>query len=314
MGANLTQRVAAQHQQVQTQQQPASLEQKIKAMEAQFALAMPRGAEAAQLVRDAITVLRQNPKLAQCDQTSFLGALMTCAQLGLRPGVGALGQAYILPMWNNKDRRFDAQFILGYKGMLDLANRAKDLEMVIAREVYEGDQFDIDYGTNFIQHKPAFRDRGEVWAYYAIFYRKGATIPTFEFMTREDAERHRDKFAMAKKKDGTIVGPWADHFDSMAKKTCVRKLFTWMPKNTDLVDALNADESIRLDTTPGADLAHAARRIETNDPRALEASQEQNAALYEGVNTETGELPAEGDGLNPPGGWGTEQQEQEVSS
>lgn len=295
MGNNLTQRVQGKMQTQDSGNQPPSLEQKIKLMEQQFALAMPRGAEAAQLVRDAITVLRQNPKLAQCDQTSFLGALMTCAQLGLRPGVGALGQAYILPMWNAKDRRFDAQFILGYKGMLDLANRAKDLEMVISREVYEGDDFDIDYGTNMLRHKPAFRDRGDVWAYYAIFYRKGATIPTFEFMTREDAERHRDQFAMAKKKDGTIVGPWKDHFDSMAKKTTIRKLFTWMPKNTDLVDALVADESIRIDTTPGADLAHAARRIEAADPRALEAAQEDRAPSE--VDTETGEVP---DGWGEP--------------
>lgn len=299
MANGLKQRVAqrASNEVAQQGAPPQSLEGNIKAMEAQFALAMPRGAEAAQLVRDAITVLRQNPKLAQCDQTSFLGALMTCAQLGLRPGVGALGQAYILPMWNNKDRRFDAQFILGYKGMLDLANRAKDMDMVIAREVYEGDEFDINYGTNFIHHKPAFRDRGEVWAYYAIFYRKGSTIPTFEFMSREDAEEHRDKFAMAKTKSGDIVGPWRDHFDSMAKKTTIRKLFTWMPKNTDLVDALVADETIRLDTTPGADLAHSARRIEQADPRALEAAQE-GAQQDEGVDTETGEV-SEGWGMEP---------------
>lgn len=305
MANNLKQRVQANagNAVAQRNDPPQGLEQTIRSMESQFALAMPKGVEAAQLVRDAITVLRQNPKLAQCDQTSFLGSLMTCAQLGLRPGVGPLGQAYILPMWNNKDRRFDAQFILGYKGMLDLANRAQDMEMVIAREIYEGDQFDIDYGTNMLSHKPAFRDRGEIWAYYAIFYRKGATIPTFEFMTREDAERHRDKFAMAKKKDGTIVGPWVDHFDSMAKKTCVRKLFTWMPKNTDLQNALVADESIRLDTTPGADLAHAAQRIEQADPRALEAAQQVGQDMPE-VDTDTGEL--RDDGMNPPEGWGAD--------
>ena len=307
MANGLSQRVAqnASGKAVQAQSGSKSLENSIRAMEGQFELAMPRGAEAQQLVRDAITVLRQNPKLAQCDQTSFLGSLMTCAQLGLRPGVGPLGQAYILPMWNTKDRRFDATFILGYKGMLDLANRSKDMDMVIAREVHEGDTFDIDYGTNMLSHKPAFENRGRVWAYYAMFYRKGSSIPTFEFMTRQDAEEHRDKFAMAKNKQGQVVGPWRDHFDAMAKKTTVRKLFTWMPKNTDLADAMVADESIRLDMTPGADLAHAAERIERDDPRALEAAADdaqQNVersadqSAPEGVDTATGEVDQ--------GGWG----------
>lgn len=312
MANGLSQRVAQNTgSAVAAPQEGKRLEQSIRAMESQFELAMPRGVEAAQLVRDAITVLRQTPKLAQTDQTSFLGSLMTCAQLGLRPGVGPLGQAYILPMWNSKDRRFDATFILGYKGMLDLANRSKDMDMVIAREVHEGDTFEIDYGKNILSHKPAFQDRGRVWAYYAIFYRKGSPIPTFEFMTRQDAEAHRDKFAMAKTKDGKVVGPWRDHFDAMAKKTTVRRLFTWMPKNTDLADAMIADETVRVDMAPGADLAHSAQRIEAADPRAVEAAQEDAAAAQDeapaGVDAATGEVQEEAAWSTPvrdDAGWG----------
>ena len=59
---------------------------------------MPKGVEAAQLVRDALTAVRTNPKLAECEPNSVLGSLMTCAQLGLRPGV--LGHAWLLPFWD----------------------------------------------------------------------------------------------------------------------------------------------------------------------------------------------------------------------
>ena len=79
-----------------------SLSDDIKRMESSFAMAMPRGNEATQLIRDALTCLRTTPKLAECDHASVLGGLMTCAQLGLRPGVAALGHGWLLPFWNRK--------------------------------------------------------------------------------------------------------------------------------------------------------------------------------------------------------------------
>src|SRR5438105_2203656 len=81
-------------------QQPATLAQQIRGMEEQFKLAMPRGMEAAQLIRDALTAVRTTNNLAKCEATSVLGALMTCAQLGLRPGV--LGHAWVLPFWDGR--------------------------------------------------------------------------------------------------------------------------------------------------------------------------------------------------------------------
>ncbi|GAA4914594.1 recombinase RecT [Nesterenkonia rhizosphaerae] len=303
MGKNLTSRVSSANKAVAQQAEP-SLETTIRGMEQQFALAMPRGAEASQLVRDAITCLRQTPKLLECDRTSFLGALMTCAQLGLRPGIGALGQAYILPMnvWNPQKRtkEMTAVFILGYQGMLDLANRSNEIDIVVARPIYEGDQFEIDYGTDELHHKPSFGDRGQVKGYYAKFRRKGSDYQTVEFMSVKDAQEHRDKFAMAKK-DGQVVGPWKDHFDAMALKTVVRRLFKWMPRDTTIQNAIVSDESVRLDTTASADLTQVTHRVE--EPEAVEGKVMENSrGLPSGVgepnfDPETGEL---NDGA---GGW-----------
>ena len=58
----------------------------------QFATALPKHINSDRFVRIAITTIRQNPKLAQCNQASLLGALIVSAQLGLEPGV--LGQCY----------------------------------------------------------------------------------------------------------------------------------------------------------------------------------------------------------------------------
>ena len=63
MGNNLEQRMAANN--APAAQKPQTLASQIQAMEKQFALAMPKGMEAQQLVRDALTCLRHTPDLAQ---------------------------------------------------------------------------------------------------------------------------------------------------------------------------------------------------------------------------------------------------------
>ncbi len=91
-----------------------SIADKIRSMEGQFQAAMPKGAEATQLIRDALTAMRMTKNLSRAEETSVLGALMTCAQLGLRPGV--LGHAWLLPFWDGKNRGYKAQLVIGYQG------------------------------------------------------------------------------------------------------------------------------------------------------------------------------------------------------
>jgi len=235
----------------------------IAQMQHSFQAAMPRGAEAAQLVRDAMTCLRQTPKLATCEPQSVLGALMTCAQLGLRPGV--LGHAWVLPFWDNRfewldDRGrkrtggFRAQLIVGYQGMVALAYRSEQLQDLVARTVYENDVFEVEYGLDDkLVHKPRMTgSRGEPIAYYAV-----AKLTTggrvFYVMSHPDMLEYRDKYAMAKNRDGGIVGPWRDNFESMALKTCVRQLSKWLPKSTEFASAIEADGTIRVDASPNPD-------------------------------------------------------------
>lgn len=255
MANNLAQRVTQNNAAQRDTSGVVSIQDRIRQMEQQFQLAMPRGAEATQLIRDALTVLRANPKLAECDQQSVLGALMTCAQLGLRPGIGALGHAHILPFYSTKKRGYEAQFILGYQGMLELAQRSGQIASISARVVYENETFDVSYGLDEkLEHKPVlFGDKGAAIGYYATVHFKNGGH-TFIFANKQEIEAHRDKFATAKNKHGTIFGPWVDHFDAMAQKTVLRELFKFMPKSTEIQNALVADESVRVNYTPTADL------------------------------------------------------------
>jgi recombination protein RecT len=227
-------------------QQAITLKQRIGNMEQAFALAMPRGAEATQLVRDALTCLSRNPKLEQCEASTVLGALMTCAQLGLRPGV--LGHAWLLPFWDKHSRQFKAQLVIGYQGYAELAHRTGMVDSLIARPVHANDTFSIDYGlADSLVHKPQlFGDRGPVIAYYAIIkYTTGGHA--FHAMSRSDVEKHRDRFAMARNKQREVIGPWVDHFDAMALKTVYLQLQKWAPKSTEMARALSADGAVRDD-------------------------------------------------------------------
>lgn len=302
MGRNLSQRVAGNA--VAQRQKPGetTLEQDIKSMQKQFEMAMPKGAEAVQLVRDAITALRTTPKLAQCDRPSVLGGLMTCAQLGLRPGV--LGHAWLLPFWSSKanDGRggFQAQLVIGYQGLVDLAHRSGRISSLIARTVYENDHLDIDYGlADSLVHRPQMKGRrGEPVGYYAIAkFTTGGHA--FIYMTHDEMVEYRDKYATAKTKAGTVVGPWKDNFEGMAHKTCVRQLSKWMPKSTELATAIDADNSVRVDITPDADPAH----VSEHDYIEGEVVETEQGP----TNTKTGEVG--GDGIpteeppEPDDGW-----------
>lgn len=249
MGANLEQRMAANN--TPAQQRPTSLADQIRSMEQQFAMAAPKGAEASQLVRDALTCLRQTPKLAQCTPQSVLGSLMTCAQLGLRPGV--LGHAYLLPFWDKRQGGQVAQLVVGYQGLIELAHRSGQIQSLIARTVYENDIFDVDYGLeDKLVHKPFLGgDKGHPVAYYAVAkFTTGGHA--FFVMSHNEMLTYRDEHAKARNKQGQVFGPWADNFEAMAHKTCVRQLSKWMPKSTELATAISADETVRVDLTPDA--------------------------------------------------------------
>lgn len=277
MGSNLRERVNDQAAkttpgtEVDTRREgPATLGQHIKAMEREFAAAMPQGTEAAQLVRDALTALRTQPKLAEADRLSVLGSLMTCAQLGLRPNVAGLGHAWVLPFW---DRNYSpdgqrkggcrAQLIIGYQGYRELAMRSGMVSDLIGRVVHEHDRYEVAFGLDEkLVHEPYLDGpRGAARHYYAIARYQGGGH-SFFCLSRWEAEEHRDRHAMAKAKDGRILGPWRDHFDAMALKTAFLKLAKWMPKSAAMAAAIAADGTLRVDLRPDPEVMHQGQRVD----------------------------------------------------
>jgi recombination protein RecT len=178
--------------------------------------------------RLALTTLRTVPKLADCKPSSLLGALMTCAQLGLEPG-GPLGQVYLVPFKN------EATLIIGYQGFIDLMYRSDRVASVSAHAVYEADEFYFELGTNaHLLHRPALDDRGELIAVYGIAELVSGAKP-FDVLSKSDVDKRR-----ARSKSGNS-GPWSTNYEAMARKTAIRQLFKWMPTSIELSAAVSAD-------------------------------------------------------------------------
>ena len=128
---------------VTTTNSKASLRDVVVAMQDDIAKALPKVITADRFTRIALSALSNNPKLYECSKLSFLGALMNAAQLGLEPNT-PLGQAYLIPYYNNKEKRLECQFQIGYKGLLDLAYRSGEIAMIQAYIVYENATFEYE--------------------------------------------------------------------------------------------------------------------------------------------------------------------------
>ncbi len=227
--------------QVATSGEKKTMQAYIKSMEGEIKKALPSVITPERFTRMVLSAISVNPKLGSCTPASFLGAMMSAAQLGLEPNT-PLGQAYILP-YQNKGT-LEAQFQLGYKGLIDLAYRSGEVEVVQAHIVYENDTFECEYGLEpKLTHIPADSNRGNAIKVYAMFKTKSGGYG-FEVASMDDIKEHAKKYS---KSYGSSYSPWATSFEEMAKKTVLKSCLKYAPLKSDFVKAVVQDESIKYE-------------------------------------------------------------------
>jgi recombination protein RecT len=216
-----------------------TMQQYVKAMEGEIKKALPSVITPERFTRMVLSAMSTNPKLSSCTPGSFLGAMMSAAQLGLEPNT-PLGQAYILPYMNKGT--LEAQFQIGYKGLIDLAYRSGEVELVQAHIVYSNDTFECEFGLEpKLVHKPADSDRGDPVKVYAMFKTKSGGYG-FDVMSMDDVKKHAEKYSQAYKSN---YSPWKTSYEEMAKKTCLKRVLKYAPLKSDFVKAMVQDEVIK---------------------------------------------------------------------
>lgn len=258
-----------------------SIRQALERMKGELAAALPKHLTPERLARVALTTIRTNPKLLECEVTSLIAAVMQSAQLGLEPGI--LGHAYFVP-FNRKikepgkpDRWVkDVQFLIGYKGLVELARRSGQIQSIAAGTICKGDKFIFAKGfEEKLEHVPNFESRGEAVGFYAYAVTKDGGRYA-EVMTLEEINKIRFR---SKSADS---GPWVSDFEEMAKKTVLRRLAKLLPLSIEFADA---------DTSDAQKEFAGASAIELNlDPQPLEVEEAKQELLPEPETIEI-ELP-----------------------
>jgi len=179
-----------------------------------------------------ISATLRQPKLLECEPASILKAAMTATSLGLECD-GVLGGAYLVPYGR------EAQFIIGYRGLIELARRSGNLTSIEAHVVRRGDSFRCKLGTEgSIEHEPNWEadELGEMFCVYAVAKFRDGGGHQFEVMTRAQVD------AIRKSSKAGNFGPWKDHYEEMARKSVVRRLCKYLPLSVDVRQALVAED------------------------------------------------------------------------
>lgn len=208
----------------------------LKSQWSKITTVLPKTMSADRFFQLAVSAYNSEPKLADCSTISVLSCVMKCAALGMEPSaVDGLGRAYILPFYNGRTRRMEATFILGYKGMIDLARRSGEIKSISARAVYEGDEFRYAYGLDeYLQHVPMHKSDKLIYTYCIAQFKDGGHY--FNVLSLEDIEAARKASKAGNK------GPWVTNYDAMAVKTAIRRAFPYLPVSVVAQEAAAADE------------------------------------------------------------------------
>ena len=171
------------------------------------------GQKAPGFISSILSVTNSNTLLQKADPQSIMNAAVIAATLDL-PINGSLGFAYIVPY---KDQ---AQFQIGYKGLVQLAMRSGQYKTINVAEVYEGE---IKSENRFTGEYEFGDKTSDKVVGYMAYFRLTNGFEKYMYMTREEAERHGKKYSQTFKRG---IGLWATDFDAMAKKTVLKMLLS----------------------------------------------------------------------------------------
>lgn len=190
------------------------------------------GKRAPQFIASVVSLVNSDANM----QKVFFDAPMTIIQAALKaatfdlPIDQSLGYAYIVPFNNSKKdadgnwtKRMEASFILGWKGMHQLALRTGSYKTINVTDVREGELKHYNRLTEEVdivfEEDEDKRETLPVIGYVGYYRLVNGAEKTI-YMTSKQIEKHEQKF----RKGNSMGKGWRDDWDAMARKTIYRAL------------------------------------------------------------------------------------------
>lgn len=243
------------------------------------------GKRAPQFISSLVSLVNADTNLQQ----AFYEAPMTVIQSALKaatfdlPIDQNLGYAYIVPFKNGKKngdgtytKVMEASFILGWKGMHQLALRTGSYKTINVVDIREGELLSYnklteDIDIRFVEDEDE-REKLKVIGYVGYYRLVNGAEKTI-YMTVKQIENHEKK-----NRKGEYMGKgWRDDFDAMARKTVYRKLIgKW--------GVMSIDYQSREDGMSLAEQMAEENKLEYGDSSSFVE------ADFDEVDTDTGEV------------------------
>lgn len=200
------------------------------------------GKNAPAFATSVLQIVNSNSMLIDADPKTVFSAACMAATLNL-PINNSLGFAYIVPFNNRKEGKIEAQFMIGWRGYVQLAQRSGQFERIASTPVYDGQLVEADPLLGY-KWDWSVKANGNPIGYVAFFKLiNGFTAELY--MSKDDITKHANKYSQTAKKG---FGVWKDQFDSMALKTVLKLLLSKQaPLSIEMQQAELSDQSIIRD-------------------------------------------------------------------
>lgn len=244
---------------------------------------------------NVMTLVSNDSYLADSEPMSIMSGALTAATLNLGLDKN-LGYAYLVP-FNSKNKQTGkwekkAQFVLGYKGYIQLAQRSGQYKALNVIEVFDGELESWNRLTEEFVFNPDGRKSNDVIGYVGYFELLNGFKKTV-YWTKQEIEAHR----ISNSKDKNPQNPsgvWRSDYDAMARKTVLRNMLSkWGILSIEMQKATVSDETVQQ-VSPDGDLIEDTT-VEDESPERKEAE----PVVDDAEDEHQGELF---DAKNPPSG------------
>lgn len=247
--------------------------QTIQAPATQKYIADVLGEKKASFAANLTSLVANNKALQECEPVTLLYAGIKATALNL-PLDSNLGFAYVIPYKNTKEGKTEAQFQLGYKGLIQLAIRSGQFRNLNVTDVRDGElkHFDLLSGTLEFEAMPN-RDELPIIGYVAYFELVNGFTKCL-YMTHSEVEKHAQNYSQTYSSKNEYVrksSKWTTDFDIMAKKTVIKLLLSrYAPLSIEMQQAITFDQSVQRDADVPTYVDNEAEVIQEQDEEFTE--------------------------------------------